>query len=475
MLEKLTNPNPHILVIGDLMVDTYLWGDSSRISPEAPVQVIDIKKETKVLGGAGNVVNNLRSLKAKVSVMSVIGNCEISNDLIKLLTEINVDCSLLIRDEKRVTSKKTRIISSKQQVVRFDIESTENINQNFEKELVNRLKKKIREFDLIILSDYGKGVLTNSLTKEIISISNREKIKVIADPKGSDYGKYKNSFLLTPNKKEACEATNIEIIDEDSLYLCLHKLKERCNLQVSLITLSEDGIGLLDNKLRIHPTVAREVFDVTGAGDTVISSLGYALANNLNIDDAVKFSNLAAGVVVGKIGSATASLDEIFEYESSLHLSECEEHIKDKENIKSIVNKAKSKNKRVVFTNGCFDIIHVGHVKYLSQAKKLGDILIVGLNSDDSIRKLKGKTRPINLLKDRACVLGSLESVDYVVPFNDETPSNLIKYIKPDVLVKGSDYKGKDIAGAEFVSEIILIDFINGKSTSNIIKKIKND
>jgi len=475
MIDSIQKIKPKILVIGDLMIDKYLWGDCNRISPEAPVQIINVKKETKVLGGAGNVAHNLKTLDANVEVLSVIGGCEISKELKSLFADINLKTDYLIEQKDRVTSKKTRIISSHQQVIRYDIESQEDISSSSEEELLKIYQTILDEFDIVILSDYGKGVLTESITRQIIDIANLKNIKVIVDPKGSDYSKYTSAYLLTPNKKEASEATGIAIQDEGSLKLALKILKDFCNLSISLITLSEDGIAIFDNEFKSHPTFAREVFDVTGAGDTVIASLGYALAAGKDIDSAIFFANLAAGVVVGKIGSATTSFEEIIRYESSLRISDCDESIRSLEDISGVINSLKKTNKKIIFTNGCFDILHVGHVKYLEKAKKLGDILIVGINSDNSVKKLKGDKRPINNLYDRSCVLASLNSVDFVIPFEEETPIKLIEAIVPDILVKGGDYKGKQVIGEDIVKELVLIDFIEGKSTSKTILKIQEN
>ena len=271
------------------------------------------------------------------------------------------------------------------------------------------------------------------------------------------------------------EATNIDIKDENSLIEALKSLKTQCELEVSLITLSEQGIAIFDDELTIKPTVAREVYDVTGAGDTVIASIAFALGNNLDIKDAIYFANLAAGVVVGKIGSATTTLDEIYEYEYSLHKSNSTSHIKTFDEIKTLASKLHSQGKKIVFTNGCFDILHVGHVKYLEVAKSYGDVLILGLNADSSVRKLKGPTRPINTQDDRAYILASLESVDYVVIFEEETPYELIKLIKPHILVKGGDYEGKEVVGQDIADELKLVQFVDGKSTTNTIKRIQND
>ncbi|HIF36167.1 MAG TPA: D-glycero-beta-D-manno-heptose-7-phosphate kinase, partial [Candidatus Thioglobus sp.] len=393
---NLQRKHPKILVIGDLMIDHYLWGSCDRISPEAPVQVVNVKNESVVLGGAGNVINNLKALGAQVDVISVIGGCEISGELKKLLKDIDVDSKYLITQKDRITSKKSRIIASHQQVVRYDRESANEINNRSQETVLNSFKKIIKNYDNVLLSDYGKGVLTHSLTQNLIKIANKNNKKVLIDPKGLDYSKYKGAYLLTPNKKEASEATKINIDDDASLTEAITQLKSECGLDVSLITLSEQGVAIYDDNLRTHPTVAREVFDVTGAGDTVLASLGFSLACGYNIDDAVKFSNLAAGVVVGKIGSATATLNEIIEYESSLNQSTSDEHIKTFDEIKDLANDLKTRGKKIVFTNGCFDILHVGHVKYLEEAKNFGDVLILGLNSDESVTVLKGEGRPIN-------------------------------------------------------------------------------
>lgn len=465
---------PKILVIGDLMIDHYLWGNCSRISPEAPVQVVDIKKETTVLGGAGNVVNNLRALGANVTVMSVIGNDEVASELSMMLD--NLGCErFLILDDKRKTTKKSRIIASHQQVVRYDRESKNEIDMESEKSLNIKVFETIHEYDLVILSDYGKGVLTETLVNRIIFAANGANIKVLIDPKGDDYRKYKGAYLLTPNKAEATLATGIDIIDDSSLMAALKKLRDVADLSIPMITLSEDGIAILvDEKIIKKPTVAREVYDVTGAGDTVIASLGYSLAKNDNIEKSVEFANLAAGVVVGKLGSATATIDEIEEYKSTLHKSSIESHIKTFDEITSIVDRLKGKGKKIVFTNGCFDILHRGHVSYLDVAKSFGDVLILGLNSDDSVRRLKGDSRPINNQEDRGFILAALESVDYVVNFYEDTPYELIKLIKPDVLVKGADYEDKEVVGSDIAGEVRLVTFIDGKSTTSTIDKIKN-
>jgi len=460
-----------LLVVGDLMLDCYLWGKCERISPEAPVQVVDISQEDKRLGGAGNVIDNLLAFGAKVGVLSVVGDDNTATEIQKLLEGVE---QYLVTQKGRQTSQKSRIIASHQQVVRYDKESKEDISASSQEQILTRFKEIIPHFDSLILSDYGKGVLTQSLTQELIAIANRYAIKVLVDPKGSDYSKYKGAYLLTPNKKEAQEATHIAIKDSRGLLQALQALQDIAT--VPLITLSEEGIALLHNGNLIQkPTVAREVYDVTGAGDTVIASLAFSLAQGKDILSCVEFANAAAGVVVGKLGSANATLDEIEEYKSSLHQSSIASHIKSFEEIKAIAQRLKAQNKTVVFTNGCFDILHRGHVEYLDTAKSFGDVLILGLNSDSSVKTLKGENRPINSQEDRAYILAALESVDYVVIFDEDTPYNLIQIVQPYILVKGGDYQGKEVVGSDIAREVKLVDFVEGRSTTQTIAKIQTD
>jgi D-beta-D-heptose 7-phosphate kinase/D-beta-D-heptose 1-phosphate adenosyltransferase len=473
-VEILKHAHPTILVVGDLMIDHYLWGKTERISPEAPVQVVDVTRETTVLGGAGNVINNLIAMGANVNVVSVIGNDSNGEEMRRMLEEIGVAIDGLIEQPGRQSSKKSRVIAANQQILRYDKESKNPVSDDAVEQMLATLSSVVSSVDAIILSDYGKGVITDALAKGVIELGKQHGKKVLVDPKGVDYTKYSGAHLLTPNRKEASEATGIDIVDDNAIEAALAWLKRECKLDRSMITLSEDGIAVLDgNEVKRFPTVAQEVFDVTGAGDTVIASLAFALSAGKSIDEAARFANLAAGVVVGKIGSATATIDEIEMYESTLHRSNSDSHIKSFEEIAQIVQRAKEQKKGVVFTNGCFDILHVGHVKYLQIAKSFGDILIVGLNSDDSVRRLKGPERPINVAEDRAYLLAALESVDFVVPFTEDTPHDLIKLIAPDVLVKGGDYEGKQVVGTEFAKTLKLVDFVDGKSTTKTIEKIK--
>ena len=472
-MDKIRAKHSRVAVIGDLMIDHYIWGRCERISPEAPVQVVEVTKENSVLGGAGNVINNLKALDCEVSVYTVLGDDSNAKYTQVLLDEIQTDRQTIINQEGRVTTKKSRVIASNQQIIRFDDETKEDISLKSQEALLQKLSDNISSYDVILLSDYGKGVLTTDFTKDIISLANAHNILVLVDPKGLDYSKYTGATLLTPNKKEASLATGIEIRNDDTLKEAGFKLKNELALQYGIITLSEDGIAIFEESMEVMPTVTREVYDVTGAGDTVLASLGVALSSGLNIQEACEFANKAAAVVVAKVGSATATLNEIEEYEHSLNKGQAESKIKDFEQITRIAKRLRAQGRKVVFTNGCFDILHVGHVKYLEEAKSYGDTLILGLNSDESVSRLKGPTRPVNSEEDRAYILASLEAVDYVVKFYDDTPYDLIKAVQPHILVKGGDYEGKEVVGQDIAEELKLVQFVDGKSTTETIKKIK--
>ena len=455
-----------VLVVGDLMIDHYIWGSCDRISPEAPVQVVNVKNETKRLGGCGNVVSNLITLGAEVGVISVVGDDELGSEILKLLKDRGAKAELVIAQKGRKSSQKSRVMVTHQQVLRLDTESTSDID--CDDEIVGKFQGILDGYDIVLLSDYGKGVLSDYLTKQIISITKNSSKMVLVDPKGKDYSKYRGATLLTPNKKEASEALGFVIDSDEKLELALKTMKMNYELEYSLITLSEDGIGLLAQNMVKFPALAKEVFDVTGAGDSVLATLGYCLASKMSIEDAIDNANLAAAVVVGKVGSADASWGEI-ESLKSKKIGFERKLVKLDELLK--VDRS---GKSLVFTNGCFDILHFGHISYLQKAKLLGDILVVGLNSDSSVRSLKGDSRPVNTEFDRAAMLCAMEFVDFVVIFDDDTPYEMIKAIGPDVLVKGADYEGKVVVGSEFAKRVELIEFVEGKSTTNIIEKIRN-
>lgn len=466
---NLQKQHPKILVIGDLMVDHYIWGKCDRISPEAPVQVVNVKEENNRLGGACNVAANLIAFGAKVSLCGIIGKDEFGKWLINELHKQGIDIAHIIQTPSRPTTQKSRILIANQQVLRVDREKGDDIDEDLQNEILSSLKHKMRGFDAVILSDYAKGLLTPKLTKSIIKLAKSESKAVLVDPKGSDYSKYANATLLTPNKLEAQVATQIAIKDDDSLKKAMKKLQKECKLDICLVTLSEEGIAILNkNKLIKSPTIAKEVYDVTGAGDTVIAALAFGLSGGLNIYEACDFANAAAAVVISKIGSASANFSEIIAF---LHNGlSASSKILNKEELSTLLPSLN--DKKIIFSNGCFDLLHAGHISYLQQARQLGDILIIGLNSDASIKRLKGQNRPINNEQDRALMLCALECVDFVVIFDEDTPLEIIKLIKPHTLVKGADYKDKEVIGSDIAKEVVLADFVKGKSSSLIIEQI---
>lgn len=474
MIVEFPNPSPRLLVVGDLMIDHYLWGSCNRISPEAPVQVIDIERESCILGGAGNVVNNLLALGAQVTVASVIGKDTNGELLQNLLQQAGADARFLITSETRKTSRKSRLMAAHQQVVRYDSETKTTITQQEEIQLITTLLPALPQFDVVLLSDYGKGVLTDKVCQELIQNCHAHGIKVLIDPKGTDYSKYKGAYLITPNRKEAAAATGLSLHNNEQLLLAGRQLKQSLGLTYAIITLSEAGMAYFDEEMYLIPTQAKDVYDVTGAGDTVLAALGFALANHKPLAEACHFANYAAAVVVAKVGSATATLGEIEAFIASTGQSEgSETFIKSWEEIGRLAQQLKKSGKKIVFTNGCFDILHLGHVKYLEKARSFGDVLIVGVNTDASVRRLKGPERPVNTEFDRAYLLAALSAVDYVVLFGEDTPYDLIRLIRPDVLVKGGDYAGKEVVGSDIAGEVRLVDFVQGKSTTSVIEKMR--
>ena len=461
--------NKSIFILGDLMIDTYYEGSVNRISPEAPVPIVRVKKVRYVPGGAANVALNLRGLNCNVDIWGIHGkdtNGKLLNDL---LAKNKIKDHSLETDNPTVT--KSRVIGNKQQIVRIDFE-TENfkIDNKIADQLIATFEKKINNCDIVLISDYSKGVCTEYICQKIITLCNKYNKKVIVDPKGSDWTKYNRAYMITPNVKEFSEIAHRKLKNEDSILreAGIQLIKE-LNLNELLITRSEKGMSLIcpDGTFKNFDTVAKEVFDVSGAGDTVVATIAACLAANFKINDSISIANKAAGIVVGRIGTTPISFNEL---ENKMVYTRENKKIVTISELNRIL--ADQRNKKIVFTNGCFDILHKGHVIYLQKAREIGDILIVGLNTDDSVKKLKGPNRPINDQTARATVLSALECVDYVVLFSEDTPYELIKEISPNVLVKGSDYKKEDVVGGDLVDEVKLIDFEKGYSSSNIINKL---
>lgn len=478
LIERLDNiKEKNILVIGDVMLDRYFFGVSKRISPEAPVPVLLKKQEKVVLGGAANVAINIKKAKQKVAVLSVVGDDNKGEMLIKLLNENNIDSSLIIKDTERCTCVKNRFIGQNNiQMFRFDEEITDKINSKTNEKLLSLLEQNISKYDIVVISDYNKGLLSVNNTKKMIEIANNNNVKTLIDVKEPKYEKYEKAYLIKPNLDELKQITNMPTDTEEQIVSAAQKLLQETNCKYVLATRGKDGMTIVSKEdFRNINCMSREVYDVTGAGDTVISYMAVCLANNMELLDSINISNFAAGVEVSKMGTYAVSIEEIKKYINDNNDVDYEQKVMD---INELVKVLETKrDKKIVFTNGCFDLFHVGHAKYLRQAAKFGDILIVGVNSDDSVRRLKGSTRPILPEEDRMELLAALEFVSYVVKFTEDTPYNIINKIKPDIIVKGGDYKPEEVVGKDIVEayggKVEICPLIESKSTTSIVEKIK--
>ena len=470
LLSDLDFSQAKVLIAGDMMLDRYYYGTVSRISPEAPVPVVNVKSEIYTLGGAGNVVNNIKGLSAQCTI---IGAAKKDDDAGRLLDNLftNIQAKSFFIDADMPTISKLRVVGSKQQIVRLDFEDIHVFSESVNNQIKSIFDAELLNHNIVVISDYGKGLCSPEICSHIIEQANKQNKKVIIDPKGSNWDKYNNAYLVTPNVKELSEVCGFEIENKDDDVIKYGSIiREKYNLTYLIVTRSEKGITIIgENHIKTIPTQDMEVFDVSGAGDTVISSIAVFLGLNLNIDDAVYLANAAAGVVVGKLGTAPITLSELHYALSGFRSSKVVAY----NHIADIIKREKSFNKTIVFTNGCFDILHRGHVTYLKHAKALGDILVLGLNSDASVKRLKGPSRPVNNEQDRAVVLEALECIDYIVIFEEDTPLNLIKNVMPDILVKGGDYKAEDVVGKEYAGRVEIIDFVEGYSTTSTINKLK--
>lgn len=465
--------NLEILIMGDVMLDRYWHGETSRISPEAPVPVVHINTQQEYPGGAGNVALNVAVLGAKASLVGAIGNDADGQRLNEVLTQKNISAHLLSMAEHS-TITKLRVLSRHQQLIRLDFEETHKPYD--QQKLLRVYLSLLKQVDAVLLSDYGKGVLDE--VENLIAAAVAAKIPVFVDPKNKPFSRYKGATLITPNFKEFREAIgDCKNIDAEIAEKGMNAL-EIYNIEAMLVTRSEQGMTLLQRgQAPFHLRAeAKEVFDVTGAGDTVISVLTTAFAAGQDLKQATALANLAASIVVGKLGAQPVSIQELKQALHQNHVSS--ESIVNLEQLLVIRNAARTAGKTVVMTNGCFDLIHPGHIAYLEQAKALGDILVIAVNDDASVGRLKAG-RPINSLAQRMAVLSGLKPVDYVLPFSEDTPEKLIGEILPDLLVKGGDYKPEDIAGSSAVlkhgGQVKILDFKEGCSTTEIINRIKHN
>ena len=482
--QSMKTNNTRVLVAGDIMLDIYSFGRASRISPEAPVPVL-VKKKEKMqysLGGAANVAANMIAAGAEVDIMSAVGSDTNGNILLNELDSAGIHTDYISKLPECVTTTKLRYIAQNhQQILRVDTEDDLRMRWEIMWDKMKLLEERIGQYDLFLLSDYEKGFLTSEISQYLIQIANRRNIPVLVDVKDRQYGKYKGAFLLKPNRNELESLTGMPVESMEEVIRASCHLCRETESKFVLTTLSMDGLVLVnDHELVMQvQSVAREVFDVTGAGDTFIAYLGIGLAGGDDIQDAVRMANFAAGIQVSKIGTSIVYPNEIL----AAMGKRTKNHWRtvDGSRIKDVLARlkmAQADGKKIVFTNGCFDLLHAGHVGYLKKAASLGDILVVGINDDDSVRRLKGGDRPLNKLEDRRIVLESLECVDHVIPFGEDTPLKLIERVEPDVLVKGGDYQADKIVGAALVQArggtVTTIPFIEGRSTTELIRKMTN-
>jgi D-beta-D-heptose 7-phosphate kinase/D-beta-D-heptose 1-phosphate adenosyltransferase len=469
-----TGGTPRLLVLGDFMLDRYVWGDVTRISPEAPVQVLRVTREESRLGGAANVVRNLVALGARVLAAGTVGQDAAGAQIRSLLSAEGVPTRGLVTRRQMATTEKTRMIAHAQQVLRIDREQADGLDDEAERKLRAFVVRSLPSVDGVILSDYGKGVLTPRLTAAVIRAARDAGKFVLVDPKGRDFSKYRGATALTPNRSEAQEGSGLALGSSRDVATAARRLKRLLDLDTMFITLGADGIALVDEQGRFFtiPAESRDVYDVTGAGDTVLATLALAMALGFNVRTGAALANAAAGVVVRRLGSATTTREEIA---SALEGGAHQGKVVSLDRVADVVADARAGGRRVVFTNGCFDLLHVGHVSLLARAKREGDLLVVGINSDRSVRALKGRGRPVVGEGERAAVLAALASVDVVTVFDDLTPENVIRKVRPDVLIKGADWRGKGVVGQAFVESyggrVALLDLVQGHSTSDLVAR----
>ena len=472
---------PRILVLGDVLLDRYTWGAAERISQEAPAVVLRAEREEARLGGAGNVGNMLAGLGAVATVAGVVGRDTPAEVVRQLCAESGIDASLLVECESRPTTVKQRFIGSvgtqqPSQLLRVDSEVREPLPTALEARLSDALAREIARHDLLLISDYGKGVCTPNVLRAAIGAARADGTPIAVDPiRGGSYEQYRGATLLKPNRVETELATGCRIVTPEDAFRAGHQLCQQLELELAVVTLDRDGMTLVrrDGQAQAFPTTARSVYDVTGAGDLVLAALGVCLAAGGTPEDAVRIANLAGGLEVEKFGASVVHRDEI----RSQILSMVHPGIGKLMPLEKVAESAvqrRRQGERVVFTNGCFDLLHVGHVAYLNEAAAMGDVLVVGINSDASVRRLKGPQRPMIGEVDRAAMLGALACVDYVVIFDDATPHRLLEAIRPDVLVKGGNYQTQDVVGREVVEsyggQIRVAGCIDGVSTTRIIQ-----
>ncbi|MEJ5357713.1 MAG: D-glycero-beta-D-manno-heptose-7-phosphate kinase [Desulfobacterales bacterium] len=468
-----------ILVVGDLMLDEYLWGSVERISPEAPVPVVRLEDTESRPGGAANAARNLAALGAKVALAGVVGADEEGSKLIATLDALGVERNAVLIDPGRPTVRKSRVLAGGQQLLRIDREETESLSRALWEEILARTAAVSDGVDAVLLSDYGKGVAVPELCAELASRARRRGAPAVADPKGRDFSKYAGFTLLTPNRAEALLAAGVETKGDQALFSAGTRLVDTVGVEHILVTCGAEGMVLFSRgeKPRRFTTRPRQVFDVSGAGDTAAAAVTLALASGFPLPRAIEIANAAAGIVVGKIGTETATREELA-VELSEKADPAARKRKSLEILAGICADLRRQGKRLVFTNGCFDLLHAGHIRLLAASRALGDLLIVAVDDDASVRALKGPGRPVIGVEQRVRLLAALDSVDYVLVFSTGELEAVIAALRPDVLTKGGDYGNKPVVGGALVESwggrVVLIPFEENISSTRLIEKIRN-
>ena len=466
-----------ILVVGDVMLDRYIWGEADRISPEAPVQVVRVERETSTLGGAGNVAHNLAALGARTFVAGIIGDDWTGDRIAHLFERLGVGIEGLLRDPNRASTQKTRVCAAGQQVLRIDREETVPIDEPLVDALYGYVRDNLSQFDGILVSDYSKGTLPPSLLERLIDLARKGGKPVVVDPKGDNYARYRNGSMITPNLKETAAATGLPVDTAEHLEQAARVLQQRVGNCMILITRGKDGMTLFRTGAQPYhiPARSREVFDVSGAGDTVLAVAGLGLSSGLTPEIAAWVANLAAGVVVGKVGTSPISTQELREalwQETFPGLRK----FRDMDALLRAAAALREQGKTIVFTNGCFDLLHAGHIRLLEASKACGDVLIVAIDSDSSVRKIKGEGRPILKEDDRIRIISALDSVDLVTIFPPDGLLPLLDGLRPHILTKGSNYAEDEVLGREIVErhggEVRLIPIRDELSVSGLIRRI---
>ena len=452
---------PHILVIGDIMLDQYVAGNVTRISPEAPVPVVKVDREWSTLGGAGNVAANVASLGGKATLLGLIGSDASAGTILDSCSNLGITSAVIQGTQQTIV--KTRVVSG-QQIVRFDREEELVWSELQLKELSSKLESLIPGSDVILLSDYAKGTLSDKVLNLVFILASTHGKRVLVDPKRADWSAYSGAFLVTPNLVELAmtEAGKAIRNDDNVVVAACQKLRKQFRVDNIVATRSSYGMTVVsESRILNIPTRALEVFDVSGAGDTVLAAFGVSLAEGKSVTESAFMANAAAGIVVSKRGTATVNLSELEAFMKG--------GLKEISGTQVESFKRKNEGRKVVFTNGCFDVLHQGHRKLLQEARELGDLLVVGLNSDDSIKRLKGEDRPINSVEQRVEALAALPSVDAIVIFEEDTPYDLLRALRPQILVKGGDYESQHVVGADLVDKVVIIPLVDGVSTTNLL------